>query len=131
DTLRQECDRFVDAGYGFRAPATARGSRIATAGERRRPLLLVPVARCGRSGCRDPGLPLRLVGVDPDLAGLVVRLAAVDGGRHRVLVLVGPAEVLDERPRCGARVGELLACDLVEDVVGIVAGNLLRIGVAA
>src|SRR6185503_6702935 len=93
---------------------------MGTAGGNRRPSDHLTWRGAG-SGARDPGLPFGLVRIHPDLAGLVVRLAAVDRRCHRVLVVVGPAEVLDKRPGSPARVAELLAGDLVQDVVGIVA----------
>ena len=85
-----------------------------------------------RRRCRQPlGDQLR-VGVDELLGGLVVAQPSDrDRTGDRVLVVVGPLEVLDQRVGRAAGVGELRRDDLVQVVGRVVAGDLRRVGVAA
>src|SRR6476661_5845934 len=85
----------------------------------------------GHAGPLEPGVDLVRVGVDPLLRRLLrVHLVLGDVLRHEVLVVVVPVEVLHQRVRRAAGVGEVLRDDLVQRVRRVVAGDLGRVGVA-
>src|SRR5262245_142736 len=79
----------------------------------------------------EPGRDLVRVGVDPLLRRVVVGHLVGDVLGDRVLVVVGPAEVLDHRHGRAAGLHEGLAGDLVEVVRRVVARNRGRVRVAA
>src|SRR5262249_35619418 len=85
-----------------------------------------------RGGLPQPGLPWALVGVEPPLGGVVAR-KFVNGevAGDLILVVVAPGEVLDQIGRRAAGLGELAVADLVQVVRLVVAGDRLRVGVAA
>ena len=120
------CRRAVIDASRHAVSTTDGAARNRSAGEPpRRP---IGAFRRWRSLLAQPGLPLRLVLLDPLLGRFLGGHVLVrDVVRDDVLVVVGPGEVLDEVVGCAALGRELRADDLVERGLGIVAGDLLEV----